>query len=70
MPSPAERAAAFLQAFRNAGYSGAIASLPNPGGNRAGKPARISLQEEDLAALLQAAAALQTALQEKEHANA
>jgi hypothetical protein len=47
------RAAAFLQAFRDAGYTGAIASLPNPGGNRAGKPARISLQEQDLAALLQ-----------------
>jgi hypothetical protein len=54
--TPHARAARFLQAFRDAGYTGAIASLPNPGGNRAGKPARITLQEQDLAALLQLAA--------------
>lgn len=51
----ANRARAFLQAFRDAGYTGAIASLPTPGRNRQGRPARISLQESDLAALLQTA---------------
>jgi hypothetical protein len=52
----AARAARFLRAFRDAGYTGAIASLPTPGGNHKGRPSRVTLQESDLAALLTLAA--------------
>lgn len=57
LPAAHARADRFLRAFRDAGYTGAIASLPVPGGNRKGKPARITLQEQDLQTLLQAARA-------------